>query len=334
MKDMKEGREKGKRERQQNGDKRMIRKWIAQRRDLVHPRLHKGRQSGQSLVLIALLLPALLGVIALAIDGGYAYAQRRQMQNAADAAAVAGARAFALQNNVNSEVSRFTSANGASSFSWRQLSETQTDVLTNLSINLTNIEVTANVTFDTFFARIVGINQMTATATARARVQPVNGIGNMLPIIPYEQNFVFGQEYNMWDNVQNAPGGFGWVNWDGGSPSTPVLVNYISNPASSGVRNIGDWVHSMTGVKSSSQVRDALSYWLNRPVIVPMYDQVTGSGSNAMYRISGFAQFIMTSFSLTGNPKTVRGRFAGLVMPGNGGFTQCLTCMVTINLSQ
>ena len=72
MKDMKEGREKGKRERQQNGDRRMICKWIAQRRDLVHPRLHKGRQSGQSLVLIALLLPALLGVIALAIDGGYA----------------------------------------------------------------------------------------------------------------------------------------------------------------------------------------------------------------------------------------------------------------------
>ena len=135
----------------------------------------------------------------------------------ANAAAVAGARAFTLQNNVNSEVSRFTSANGASSFSWRQLSETQTDVLTNLSINLTNIEVTANVTFDTFFARIVGINQMTATATARARVQPVNGIGNMLPIIPYEQNFVFGQEYNMWDDVLNAPGGFGWVNWDGGA---------------------------------------------------------------------------------------------------------------------
>ena len=127
-------------------------------------------------VLIALLLPALLGVIALAIDGGYAYAQRRQMQNAADAAAVAGARAFALQSNVNSEVSRFTSANGASSFSWRQLSETQTDVLTNLSINLTNIEVTANVTFDTFFARIVGINQMTATATnpaaARSAIRP------------------------------------------------------------------------------------------------------------------------------------------------------------------
>lgn len=312
----------------------MFQKWFDPWRRQVYHRLHYRRQSGQSLVLIALLLPALLAVLALAIDGGYAYAQRRQMQNAADAAAVAGARAYALQNDVNTAVSRFTSTNNASSFSWRQLSETRTDSLTGLSINLTNIEVTANVTYNTFFARIVGINEMTATATARARIQPVDGIGNLLPIIPYEQDFVFGQVYDMWDNIQNAPGGFGWVNWDGGPPSTPVLVNYISNPSSSGVHNIGDWVDSMTGIKASSQVRDALSYWLNRPVIVPMYDQVTGSGSNAQYRISGFAQFIMTGFDLTGNPKNVRGRFAGLVTPGDGGFTQCTTCMVTINLSQ
>lgn len=312
----------------------MIQKWFDPWRRRVHFRLPHRRQSGQSLVLIALLLPALLAVLALAIDGGYAYAQRRQMQNAADAAAVAGARAYALQNDVNAAVSHFTSTNNASSFSWSQSSETRTDSLTGLSINLTNIEVTANVTYNTFFARIVGINQMTASATARARIQPVDGIGNLLPIIPYEQNFVFGQVYDMWDDILNAPGGFGWVNWDGGASSTPILVNYISNPSSSGVHNIGDWVYSMTGVKASSQVRDALSYWLNRPVIVPMYDQVTGSGSNAQYRISGFAQFIMTDFTLTGNPKNVRGRFAGLVVPGNGGFTQCNTCMVTINLSQ
>lgn len=294
----------------------------------------RARQAGQSLVLVALLLPVLLIVIALAIDGGYAFAQRRQMQNAADAGAVAGARAYALGNNVSTEVERFTTANGATSYTWQQLSEVRTDVLTNLDVTFTNIQVTASVTFPTFFARIVGLDEMTAVATARARVQPVDGIGNLLPIIPYEQNFVFGQEYTLWDDVLNMPGGFGWVNWDGGPPSAPVLVNYISNPSSSGVHNIGDWVYSLTGITASSQVRDALSYWINRPVIVPMYDIAQGQGSNGQYRISGFAQFILTSFNLTGRDKSIRGRFSGLVTPGNGGFTQCTTCAVTINLSQ
>jgi len=47
---------------------------------------------GQALVLIALAFAALLALLALAIDGGNAYAQRRRAQNAADAAALAGTR--------------------------------------------------------------------------------------------------------------------------------------------------------------------------------------------------------------------------------------------------
>ena len=42
---------------------------------------------GQILVMFALMLTALLGVLGLAVDGGVAFAQRRTVQNAADAAA-------------------------------------------------------------------------------------------------------------------------------------------------------------------------------------------------------------------------------------------------------
>ncbi|WP_376791827.1 pilus assembly protein TadG-related protein [Thermoflexus sp.] len=51
-------------------------------------------RSGQSLVLVALMLPALIGLAALAIDGNNAYAQRRRAQNAADVGALAGTRAL------------------------------------------------------------------------------------------------------------------------------------------------------------------------------------------------------------------------------------------------
>ncbi len=58
------------------------------------------RESGQMIVLLAFGLLALLGLTAVAIDGGMIYADRRYDQNAADSAsyAGAGAAAMALEN--------------------------------------------------------------------------------------------------------------------------------------------------------------------------------------------------------------------------------------------
>ena len=50
-----------------------------------------GEERGQMLVLIALLTTAILGIVGLAIDTGFHYVERRQLQNAADHAALAAA---------------------------------------------------------------------------------------------------------------------------------------------------------------------------------------------------------------------------------------------------
>ncbi len=50
------------------------------------------RQRGQTTILIALAMLALIGMVGLAIDGGAVYQQRRIAQNSADAAALAGTR--------------------------------------------------------------------------------------------------------------------------------------------------------------------------------------------------------------------------------------------------
>ncbi len=54
-------------------------------------RMHP-RKRGQSLVIIALSATALFGIIALGLDAGRLYFERRDVQNAADAAALAGAQ--------------------------------------------------------------------------------------------------------------------------------------------------------------------------------------------------------------------------------------------------
>src|SRR5436190_12775106 len=48
-------------------------------------------QQGQAIMWVAVMLPFFLAIVGLAIDGGIAFAARREAQNAADAAARAGA---------------------------------------------------------------------------------------------------------------------------------------------------------------------------------------------------------------------------------------------------
>ncbi len=52
-------------------------------------RLRRHRQEGQALVLIALCMLVIMGFLGLAVDGGHAYWERRILQNAVDAAALA-----------------------------------------------------------------------------------------------------------------------------------------------------------------------------------------------------------------------------------------------------
>ncbi|HID89121.1 MAG TPA: hypothetical protein EYP52_05340 [Anaerolineae bacterium] len=53
------------------------------------------KESGQAVVIVAFAMVALLLAVGLALDGGYLHASRRQAQNAADAAALAGTRLLA-----------------------------------------------------------------------------------------------------------------------------------------------------------------------------------------------------------------------------------------------
>ncbi len=57
---------------------------------MTHPRKRHG-ESGQTMIMVAILLPVMLGVSGLALDVGSLYSHKRRMQTAADAAALAGA---------------------------------------------------------------------------------------------------------------------------------------------------------------------------------------------------------------------------------------------------
>jgi hypothetical protein len=65
-------------------------------------------ESGQILLILTVGIVALLGMVALAVDGGMIYADRRIDQNAADASSFAGAGAAALElDNSNYDTNKF-----------------------------------------------------------------------------------------------------------------------------------------------------------------------------------------------------------------------------------
>ena len=64
-------------------------------------RVLRRKQQGQAIIIIAGALIALMALVALAVDGGNAFAQRRIAQNAVDGAALAGTNQLRLYFNAN-----------------------------------------------------------------------------------------------------------------------------------------------------------------------------------------------------------------------------------------
>ena len=104
------------------------------------------------------------------------------------------------------------------------------------------------------------------------------------------------------------PGNFGWLTW-AGATDEPTLVASLTVPGNSDTYvnpadatdhevSVGDWVRGKPGVSNSSAVRDALDNLEDFEIILPVYDQVTGSGSSAAYHISGFAKVRILGYRL------------------------------------
>ena len=55
-------------------------------------RIRQGNERGQAIALLAIVLAAVVVGVGVVVDGGYAFAQRRVSQNAADFASMAGTR--------------------------------------------------------------------------------------------------------------------------------------------------------------------------------------------------------------------------------------------------
>ena len=115
---------------------------------------------GTVAVVVALLLPVMIGVTAVGLDGGLLFLQRRQAQSIADASALAGAYAIYSGSNFSTAQSAaiaIGTQNGVT-ISTSQVTQPQTGY----------ISVTVTVTQPRCFSAIWGAGTMSANATAVA----------------------------------------------------------------------------------------------------------------------------------------------------------------------
>ena len=283
------------------------------RRD--NQRKRKG-ESGQALVIIAVLLVGLIAIIALVIDGGNIYLQRRRMQNAADSGALAGVRALALDQGYAAAYAAATEycaqRNGAD----------------RCAVSVAGVSLIVRACEDTpmTFARVLYLNQVEVCAQAAARFGPAASPWGVAPIAVREFDFDYTTIYSIWDDDKDedpvtshiiSGSHRGWLTMncvypaDCGAAGASELTNWMRN-GYQGYTDVDDWIRGDNGTKASVIAEARVGQIL----ILPVFDQISDLyGNKSYYHILTFAAFEVTSVQKTGTPKGISGRFIRYVVP-------------------
>jgi hypothetical protein len=131
----------------------------------------RGGHTGQAIVYVTIAMFFLLAMVAVGVDAGHVYAERRRMQNAADAGALAGASELCFGNPSlwhDKAIEYATTRNGA-----------QAATATKLDYTVT---VTATETANMFFAGIIGRPTLHVGAIAAAACGPTTRGCGLWPI--------------------------------------------------------------------------------------------------------------------------------------------------------
>ena len=159
----------------------------------IFKRLHE-EESGQSLIMVVLLLGVLLSFSALVVDVGLLYAEKAKLQNAADAAALAGAQVLPNKTLAEGFVETYAGANGVSASGITDISYPDGD---NKKIK---VEVESDVPY--IFANFLDLvgtgTSVTASATAE---KDFEWNGEALPFINLDDDYSKDSKIVAWEKT-------------------------------------------------------------------------------------------------------------------------------------
>ncbi len=334
------------------------------------------RPRGQVIVIAALAMISLIGGVALVLEAGNAYAHQRQVQNGADAVANAGATVLAeyiggtskTDSDVVGAMTTVSGANFLGSYVG-YYTDVNGQLLNNggtpsgglgsaarvgdgaIPPNAQGVQAAGSQNFNTTFARVLGMNQFTASAEATSVAGALSG-GQFLPVV-FPVNIV--------DCATNGDLGTGEVNWQISNPdgpdadSNPEGQEYIvplcktgggsfmildldgtpnncddevTNPPAIQFATFPVDVQSDNGNNCAKKMVDEVNAKSGQVVLIPICDGecVTGNGSNAVYHVIRVAAFYLDYMSDQngGNNTACQGNGTSLVPIAGNGSSSCI----------
>ena len=148
-----------------------------------------GNEKGQVLVLTALLMVVLTAFAGLALDAGMLYLTKTKLQNAADAAALAGAKDLPNSSAAKSTADSYAQQNGSA----------VTTTTTPYNGNSKQIEVVCKKKVKFAFASLLGLTD--TDVSARAVAKGSSWAGEALPFINLDSYGSEGSPLNAWNKV-------------------------------------------------------------------------------------------------------------------------------------
>lgn len=260
-------------------------------------------EQGAVAVIVAVALVALLGFVALAVDVGALYAERAQLQNGADAAALAIAQDCARGGCADPQLTARTLANANAN-----------DGAANVTVafpTAASVRVGATTrdgrtgagTLAMTFASVLGIEDAAVAAEATAAWGSPAGGPAMLPLAfapcvfkldgPVQVISMHGGSggtvcSSTSPSGQLLPGGFGWLADPTGRCRADVDIA-VKAP-----------MKSDTGVSLPANCGSVLAAAAGQTVLLPVYEDKGGTGSGGWYKIRGWAAFQLLGWNFPG----------------------------------
>jgi hypothetical protein len=293
-----------------------------QRNTTMNTKRHR-HERGQVLVIVAVAMVAVVAMVGLVVDGGFAWGKQRDTQNAADAASEAGAIVLAerlagvvpvktdadvdaavqlagSENNIDPPDAWYTDISG------NLLNDTGAVVASRVAAarvgdglippNAAGVLAIGSQSFPTFLVRVIGFDQLTATAPATAVAGYVTDVCaaeagcDVIPVaVPITVLGCDGQNdptpvspATDWPVTitpitvplcKNGPGNVGWLDWTPTAGGVSEVEDSIKFPDNDEM-TIPDWFYvTATGNLNSVSIEDAVNdVWGGRVALIPQFD--------------------------------------------------------------
>lgn len=142
-------------------------------------------ESGGVLAYVAIFIVVLLGFTALVIDGGRLYTEKSKLQKALDAAVLAGVQGLRTSEARATEIAKDVSEKNGFKVEESELTYTSD-----------SIKALKRITVPMTFAKVIGLNTTTVSASAKAKVAPLTKASGIAPIVIDKANIPDGTILN------------------------------------------------------------------------------------------------------------------------------------------